>query len=903
MSIIQISKIQQRAGNLVDLPQLDEAEIGFASDAKRVFIGKTTSGLENIEVLTSYSDITFSQIDGAYGNLNISIDANTAANSDGQVLAFDGTNWVNRGGDAGGLVDLGEISNVQIDGGSVGYTIETDGLGNLSWTPKGTITAYIEDVSQANPGVVTSSTENFLTSGQEVTITGAVGMTELNGGTYYANVLSSTTFSLYSDTSLTTPVDTSAFTDYAFSSVASTDTSNKRVTVGNSQVFSLNDPVRFTGNMDSATSLIDTTSTYYVNALPTGTTIVLSDTVYANGVAGPEKPIGTTTGLTANVYGVGGRAVASIGGGGTSAAQGSNTSVQYNNSGVIDGDGDFVWDFSSNKTLTITGNANISTNINTTNLNASRIFSNVATGTTPIVVDSTTRVANLNVDYANVADNSVVGNLTTGNYFPALVSTSATGNKPLNVSGSYTFDTANAKFVAGNVEATYDVSGSTLTGPLTTATQPNVTSLGTLTSLEVAGDITPDANVTYDLGNNTNRFRDLYLSGSSITLGFQEITSNATHTTFTNRVTADQFIGNVVGILSGDAGNISNVQGANVAGEVSFAATANAVAGGNVSGAVALATSATSANAVAGANVSGAVALATSATSANAVAGANVSGEVTFAATANAIAGANVSGQSANALVAGTVYTAAQPNITSVGTLSSLTVSANIGAGNVNATGKVFAPTIEGTTVVTGTGGLSMPSGGNIAGNGSVNLTGIGNISATGEINAIKLTGGEVQTSILTTGANTSAGTITGNWTLTSGSRLESTYADLAEYYKGEEAYEVGTVVCFGGTKEVHVSDVKGSRRVAGIVSTNPAYIMNQGCSGIPVAVALQGRVPCKVTDTCEKGDVMVSDGQGGATAWYHVATIMHPGMTLGKAIEDKTSKELSIIEVAVGRL
>jgi hypothetical protein len=710
-------------------------------------------------------------------------------------------------------------------------------------------------------------------------------MTELNGGSYYANVLSSTTFSLYTGTDITDPTNQLnglGFTDYAFSSVASTDTSNKRVTVGNSQVFSLNDPVRFTGNMDSATSLIDTTSTYYVNALPTGTTIVLSDTVYANGVAGPEKPIGTTTGLTANVYGVGGRAVASIGGGGTSAAQGSNTSVQYNNSGVIDGDGDFVWDFSSNKTLTITGNANISTNINTTNLNASRIFSNVATGTTPIVVNSTTRVANLNVNYANVADNSVVGNLTTGNYFPALVSTSATGNKPLNVSGSYTFDTANAKFVAGNVEATYDVSGSTLTGSLTTAAQPNVTSLGTLTSLEVAGDITPDANVTYDLGNNTNRFRDLYLSGSSITLGFQEITSNATHTTFTNRVTADQFIGNVVGILSGDAGNISNVQGANVAGQVNFAATANAVAG---------------------ANVSGAVALATSATVANSVAGANVSGEVAFAATANAIAGANVSGQSANALVAGTVYTAAQPNITSVGTLSSLTVTANVGAGNFNATGKVFAPVIEGTSVVTGSGGISMPSGGNIAGNGSVNITGIANISAMGEISAIKLTGGTVQTSILTTGANTTAGSITGNWTLTAGSRLESTYADLAEYYKGEEAYEAGTVVCFGGTEEVHVSDVKGSRRVAGIVSTNPAYLMNSTCSGIPVAVALQGRVPCKVTGKCEKGDVMVSDGQGGATAWYHVATIMHPGMTLGKAIEDKTSKELSIIEVAVGRL
>ena len=864
MSIIQISKIQQRAGNLVDLPQLDEAEIGFASDAKRVFIGKTTSGLENIEVLTSYSDITFSQIDGAVGNLNIS--NTTVAN--GQVLAYDGTNWVNRGGDAGGLVDLGEIGNVQIDGGSVGYTIETDGLGNLSWTPKGTITAYIEDVSQANPGVITSTTENFLTSGQEVTITGAVGMIELNGGTYYANVLSSTTFSLYSDTSLTTPVDTSAFTDYAFSSVASTDTSNKRVTVGNSQVFSLNDPVRFTGNMDSATSLINTTSTYYVNALPTTTTIVLSDTIYANGVAGPEKPIGTTTGLTANVYGVGGRAVASIGGGGTSAAQGSNTSVQYNNSGVIDGDGDFVWDFSTNKTLTINGNANVGNLNATSSVVASRLISNVATGTTPIVVDSTTRVANLNVSYANVADNSVVGNLTTGNYFPALVSTSATGNKPLNVSGSYTFDTANAKFVAGNVEATYDVSGSTLTGGLTTAAQPNVTSLGTLTSLEVAGDITPDANVAYDLGNNTNRFRDLYLSGSSITLGFQDITSNATHTTFTNKVAADQFIGNVVGILSGDAGNISNVQGANVAGQVNFAATANTVAGANVSGTVALASVASTVSGAAQANITSLGTLSSLTVSGNvgagnvnatggvftyvsgdganltSVPGQQITGEVDFAQVANSVAGANVSGQSANALVAGTVYTAAQPNITSTGTLTALTVS-----------------------------GL------------------------------LDVLSGSIRADELTTGGVGNPGTITGNWTLAPGSKLESTYADLAEYYNGEEDYEPGTVVCFGGSKEIHISDVKGSRRVAGIVSTNPAYIMNQSQTGIPVAVALQGRVPCKVTGTCQKGDIMVSDGAGGATAWYHVATIMHPGMTLGKAIADKTNAELSIIEVAVGRL
>ena len=860
MSIIQISKIQQRAGNLVDLPQLDEAEIGFASDAKRVFIGKTTSGLENIEVLTSYSDITFSQIDGAVGNLNIS----NSSVANGQVLAYDGTNWVNRGGDAGGLVDLGEISNVAIDGGSIGYTIETDGLGNLSWTPKGTITAYIEDVSQANPGVVTSTAENFLVSGQEVTITGAVGMTQLNGGTYYANVLTANTFSLYSDTALTTPVNTSTFTDYSFTSATATTTATNQITVGDSSVFALNIPVRFTGVM--STSELNIGNTYYINSKPSGTTITVSDSVFANGVAGNIKALNTATLTSANVYGTGGRAVASVGGGsGGSAAQGSNTSVQYNNSGVIDGDGDFVWDFSAGKTLTVNGNANVG-NLNATgSVTSSRLFSNVVTGTTPIVVTSTTRVANLNVSHANVSDFGAVGNLTTGNYFPALVGTSATGNKALNVSGSYTFDTANAKFVAGNVAATYDVAGSTLTGSLTTAAQPNVTSLGTLTSLEVSGAITPDANVTYDLGNNTNRFRDLYLSGSSIALGFQDITSNATHTTFTNKVAADQFIGNVVGILQGDAGNVSNVQGANVAGQVNFAATANAVAGANVSGTVASASLATfattanavaganvsgavsfatTANAVAGANVSGAVALATSATSANAVAGANVSGEVSFAATANAVAGANVSGTVSTATTAGTVTTAAQPNITSTGTLTSLTVS-----------------------------GL------------------------------LDVLSGSLKADELTTGAVGTPGSITGNWTLTAGSKLESTYADLAEYYNGEEDYESGTVVCFGGSKEIHVSDVKCSNRVAGVVSTNPAYIMNQSQTGIPVAVALQGRVPCKVTGKCEKGDLMVHDGQGGATAWYHVATIMQPGVVIGKAIADKDNSELSIIEIAVGRL
>jgi hypothetical protein len=93
------------------------------------------------------------------------------------------------------------------------------------------------------------------------------------------------------------------------------------------------------------------------------------------------------------------------------------------------------------------------------------------------------------------------------------------------------------------------------------------------------------------------------------------------------------------------------------------------------------------------------------------VAGANVTGEVAFAATANAVAGGNVSGQVANALVSGTVYTAAQPNITSVGTLTSVSVSgtANV-AGNVNIGASEISTLAAGTVTTTTTSQTAIAS-------------------------------------------------------------------------------------------------------------------------------------------------------------------------------------------------
>ena len=822
MAIVQISKIQQRSGNLVDLPQLDEAEFGWASDNKQLFIGKTTP-IENVEVLTAYSNISFSQLDGAVGNLNIS----NSTIGTGQVLAYDGNNWINAGGTAGGVVDLGAVGNVTITGGSTGYVLETDGLGNLSWSSKGTETAFIESISQANPGLVTTSSDNSLVSGAEVTITNCPGMTEVNGASYYANVQTSNTFTLYSDLALTTTVDTSAFTAFSNTSVTATTLATNVITVGDATLFALNIPVRFVGTVTGTN--LDNANTFYVKTA-SGTSVTVSNELLANGVAGNVFSLLTTTGLTASMYGTGGRLVSPLGGASSAAGAGSSsdTQVLYNDTNLIQGDADFTYDATGaagSGLLTVTGNANVGNLNGTGSVTSSRLISNVATGTTPIVVSSTTRVSNL-----NVSNSAVAGTV----YTAAQPNITSVG-------------TLTSLAVTGNV-ATGNVSGATadfsiLTGSLTTPAQPNVTSLGNLTLLRVSGDITPTANVSYDLGNNTNRFNDLYLSGSTIELGSQSITSNATHTAFTNSISATTFLGNVSGnvsgVLSGDAGNVSNVQGANVSGAVAFSTTANAVAGANVSGTVAFATTA---NAVAGANVSGAVSFATTA---NAVAGANVSGAVAFATTANAVAGGNVSGAVASATTAttaGTVTTAAQPNITSTGTLTAL------------------------------------------------------DVSGTADI-------GTVETAVLTTGASGTTGEITGNWSLSAGSRLTATYADLAEYYKGEEAYQPGTVVCFGGREEVHISVEKCSKRVAGVVSTNPAYLMNQNCSGIPVAVALQGRVPCKVTGKCEKGDIMVSAGDGTATAWYNVATIMQPGVVIGKSIEDKNDAEESVIEVAIGRL
>jgi len=361
MSIIQISKIQQRSGDLVDLPQLDEAEFGFATDEKRLFIGKTIGNIENVEVLTSYSDIAFDQIQGVTGN--IAIDASVLAN--GQVLAYDGTNWVNKGGEAGGFIDLGSVSNVAIAGGGVGYTLTTDGTGNLSWTPKGFVTLNILNVTQASTGVLEFTTEYPLSNGTRVTINGIegnTGFTALNGDDFYlkpiANTLSQ--YELYQDSLLLTPYDTSALTPaYPFTSVTSTSSSTDEILVANSVSFADNIPVVFVGNLGN--SGIQANTTYYVYDVSDSTHIKIATS--ADGNSANIVQLTNETSINANVYCTSGVVAISIGIQGT-AAGGSNTQVQFNNGDVLTGVAGFTYNFNTS-TLALTGTANIG-NVNVT---------------------------------------------------------------------------------------------------------------------------------------------------------------------------------------------------------------------------------------------------------------------------------------------------------------------------------------------------------------------------------------------------------------------------------------------------------------------------------------------------------------------------------------------------------
>ena len=131
------------------------------------------------------------------------------------------------------------------------------------------------------------------------------------------------------------------------------------------------------------------------------------------------------------------------------------------------------------------------------------------------------------------------------------------------------------------------------------------------------------------------------------------------------------------------------------------------------------------------------------------------------------------------------------------------------------------------------------------------------------------------------------------------GTATSAEYADLAEVYTSDVNYNPGTVVMFGGEQEVTTATGLATTKVAGVVSTDPAYLMNSAVLG--VAVALKGRVPCYVAGPIKKGDLLVTSSIPGVAcrseSWVG-------GAVIGKSIEDCPKEfEVRLIEIAIGSI
>jgi hypothetical protein len=269
----------------------------------------------------------------------------------------------------------------------------------------------------------------------------------------------------------------------------------------------------------------------------------------------------------------------------------------------------------------------------------------------------------------------------------------------------------------------------------------------------------------------------------------------------------------------------------------------------------------------------------------------------------------------------GTLLTAAQTNITQVGTLTSGTWNATTIATNRGGTG-LTSFTTNGALYATSTsalttGTLPVASGGTgITSFGAGVATWLGTPSSANLLAAITDETGtgalvfgtsptfttQITTPSIVKSGTTGVGNIgqsNNSFNTVFAKATSAQYADLAEIYTSDKKYIPGTVVVFGGDKEVTVSTISHDPSVAGVVSTNPAYLMNDTVDG--AAVALQGRVPCRVLGPVNKGDRVVSSDVRGVAERLDM-TKYQPGCIIGKSLDYVPSGEIATIEVVVGR-
>jgi hypothetical protein len=474
--------------------------------------------------------------------------------------------------------------------------------------------------------------------------------------------------------------------------------------------------------------------------------------------------LGGTNGYFLQTDGAGNLTWAPAGNGGNTGngiPGGANTQVQFNDAGQFGGDAGFTYNKTTNVLATdnITV-GNITANYITTNWD---VTANVVTA--DYLYGDGSNISNV-VAVSAATANSVAGANVTGQVAFANVANNVAG---ANVSGQVNFANVANNVAGANVSG--QVGNALVAGTVYTAVQPNITSVGNLTSLTVIGNTTLGNQVVanFFIGNlfgTANLARNVTFGAQPNITSVGTLTSLTVsgNTTLGNAVTSNYFVGNLYGVAN--SAIIANT--ANVA---TFANTANIANAANVAGTVTVNAqpNITSVGTLTSLNVSGNI------TAANFVG--NFVGTIsnanyaTFAGTVLTNAQPNITsvGTLSNLLVTGTVtasgiagplLTAAQPNITSVGTLSNLSVAGNVSAGNVSGGNLVSANYITGTLTTNNQpninylgnlGWLNVDtsvanSNGNIRFNGSMSGYGTGsNITITGNLNA----GNYVQANLL----------------------------------------------------------------------------------------------------------------------------------------------------------
>lgn len=280
---------------------------------------------------------------------------------------------------------------------------------------------------------------------------------------------------------------------------------------------------------------------------------------------------------------------------------------------------------------------------------------------------------------------------------------------------------------------------------------------------------------------------------------------------------------------------------------------------------------------------------------------------------------ANVS----NTLTAMHLVVNADANIANA-TLTGTTTVANLNSTIITTGGNSTTGTLTGVWTVSGgdgtpnsdavvftRGGISIPSSSYgikcdkyMYANGSViNFSGTysnSNVATYLPVANVDVKSTKVTTPLLTTGSSGTAGTLTGTWTLSAGSNLQATYADLAERFESDKVYAPGTVVELGGDAEITAVKVDLSPSVFGVISNTAAYLMNAGAGTDEThpPVALAGRVNVNVIGTVQKGDRLVSAGNGLArAASLEEITAFN---TIGRALKDKTTDGEGTVEAIV---